>query len=228
MERYIFLGVLLFTLLALGIGMMLPGKAPEETVYLPWQIEQTASGSTRVVGLELGHSTLADAEQRFREPYEVSMFAREDGYKVVEVYFDSITLSGIRARVVLVMGLSDEQLNGFYDRGVRVATMGSGTRKVTLHDSDFRGLAALPIASLTYIPKNNLSPELIEARFGQPAQRILEKGTESPVEHWLYPQQGLDLILHEKGKEVLQFVQPAHFETLRKPLLEKGELVPNS
>ncbi len=227
MERYIFLGVLLFTLLALGIGMLLPGKPREETVYLPWQIEQTANGSTRVVGLELGHSTLADAEQRFKEPYEVSMFVRDDGNKVVEVYFDSITLSGIRARVVLVMGLSDEQLNGFYERGVRVATMGSGTRKVTLHDSDFRHLAALPIASLTYIPKTNLTPVLIQARFGQPAERILEKDTESPVEHWLYPQKGLDLILHEKGKEVLQYVQPMHFDSLRKPLLEKGEVVSN-
>jgi hypothetical protein len=227
MERYIFLGVLLFSLVALGIGWLLPGKAPDETVYLPWQIEQTANGSTRVVGLELGHSTLGDAEQRFNEPYEVSMFARDDGNKVVEVYFDSITLSGIRARVVLVMGLSEEQLNGFYERGVRVATMGSGTRKVTLHDSDFRALTTLPIASLTYIPVKNLTPELIQARFGQPAERILEKGAESPVEHWLYPQLGLDLALHEEGKEVLQYVQPARFESLRKPLMEKAERLSN-
>ncbi len=225
MERYIFLGVLIFSLLAVGIGVILPGKAPETTVYLPWQIEKTARGSISVLGLELGRSTLGDAEKRFNEPYEVSMFAADDGDKVVEVYFDSITLSGIRARVVLVMGLTAEQLNGFYERGVRVATMGSGTRKVTLHDTDFRSLAALPIASLTYIPKMNLTPELIEARFGQPAERVLEKGTETPVEHWLYPQQGLDLILHEKGKEVLQFVQPGDFETLRQPLLEKGEIV---
>ncbi len=227
MERYIFLGVLLFTLLALAIGLLLPTKSPEESVYLPWQIEQTASGSIRVLGLELGHSTLGDAERRFNEPYEVSMFARDDGNKVVEVYFDSITLSGIRARVVLVMGLTEEQLNGFYERGVRVATMGSGTRKVTIHDSDFRALATLPIASITYIPKANLTPELIQARFGQPAERIMEKETESPVEHWLYPQQGLDLIWHEKGKEVLQYVQPLQFETLRKPLLEKGQRVSN-
>jgi hypothetical protein len=225
MERYIFLGVLLFTLLALGLGMLLPGKAPEEAVYLPWQIETTASGSTRVIGLELGQSTLAEAEQHFKEPYEVSMFARDDGQKVIEVYFDSIALSGFRARVVLVMALSAEQLNGFYERGVRVATLGSGTRKVTLHDNDFRSLASLPIASLTYIPKMSLSPELIEARFGKPVERLLEQGTESPVEHWLYPQQGLDLILHQKGKEVLQFVQPVHFEALRRPLLEKGERI---
>jgi len=225
MERYIFLAVLVFSLVALAIGMLIPGAPPEKAVNLPWQVEQTASGSIRVIGLELGTSTLADAEKLFGQTYEGSMFAHADGEKAVEIYFDSITLSGIRARVVLVMGLSDEQLNGFYDRGVRVATLGSGSRKVTLHDSDFRSLGKIPVASITYIPKMNLDPKLIRARFGQPAERVREKGTETQVEHWLYPQKGLDLIWHEKGKEVLQYVQPVHFESLRKPLLEKGERV---
>jgi hypothetical protein len=227
MERFIFLGVLLLTLLALGIAMLLPGKAPEGPTYLPWQIEKTLSGSTRVFGLELGKSTLADAQQRFKEVYEVSMFARDDGSKVVEAYFDSLTLSGLRARVVLVMEMSPEQLDGFYKRGERIATMGSGTRKVTLADNDLQRLATMPIASLTYIPKANLDAELIQARFGKPVERIREIGGESRVEHWLYPEQGLDLILHEKGKEVLQYVQPARFELLRKPLSDKGEVVAN-
>lgn len=225
MQRYTFLGVLAFTLLALAIGLFMPGKSPQGPVYLPWQIEQTAAGSSRVFGLELGKSTLREAQLRFEEAYEVSMFARDDGSKVVEAYFDTIALSGLRARVVLVMALSPEQLEGFYERGVRIATMGSGTRKVTLADSDLQQLASLPFASLTYIPKANLSAELVEARFGKPAERIREKGTETLVEHWLYPQLGLDLTLHEKGKEVLQYVQPAKFEALRQPLLAKGERV---
>ncbi len=226
MERHIFLTVLVFSLLVLGIGLMMPGEQAKGPVYLPWQVERTASGSTRVLGLELGKSTLAEAQQRFEEAYEVSMFARDDGSKVVEVYFDTIALSGFRARVVMVMALNTEQLEGFYQRGVRIATMGSGTRKVTLADSDLQQLATLPIASLTYIPKANLDAELVAARFGKPAERIREKGADSSVEHWLYPQIGLDLTLHEKGKEVLQYVQPARFEALRQPLLEKGELLP--
>ncbi|MEN8170645.1 MAG: hypothetical protein ABFS08_10525 [Pseudomonadota bacterium] len=228
MERYIFLGVLLFSLIALGIGMLLPGKSVQEAEpYLPWQIEKTAKGSSRVFGLELGTSTLLEAQNRFRELYEVSMFARDDGDKVVEVYFDSITLSGLRARVVLVMELTPEQLNGFYERGVRIATLGSGGRKVTLDDVDLLSLASMPIASLTYIPKSQLSAELVQARFGTPAERIREKDSESLVEHWLYPDYGLDLILHEKGKEVLQYTQPGRFDSLRKPLIEQGGIIVN-
>jgi hypothetical protein len=228
MERYIFLGVLFFTLIALGIGMLLPGKPVQDAeLYLPWQIEKTVKGSSRVFGLELGTSTLLEAQNRFRELYEVSLFSRDDGDKVVEVYFDSITLSGLRARVVLVMDLTPEQLNGFYERGVRIATMGSGGRKVTLDDADLLSLASMPIASLTYIPKSQLNAELVQARFGTPAERIREKDSESIVEHWLYPHYGLDLILNEKGKEVLQYIQPERFDSLRKPLIEKGGIIVN-
>ena len=226
LERYTFLAVLLFSLLAVGVGIMLPpGEQSKGPVYLPWQVEKTQSGSIRVLGLELGKSTLLDAQRRFHEVYEVTLFVHPDGGKMVEAYFDQTALSGFRARVVLVMSLSPEQLDAFYQRGVRVATLGSGTRKVTLSDADLAALAAMPFDSLTYIPKMNLSEELIEARFGKPAQRIRKKGKDGMVEHWLYPEKGLDLSLHEKGKEVLQYVVPARFEELRKPLLEEGELV---
>ena len=225
LERYTFLGVLLFSLIAVGVGIMMPGKQTEGPIYLPWQVEKTESGSIRVLGLELGKSTLQDAQRRFQEVYEVTLFVRPDGGKMVEAYFDQTALNGFRARVVLVMSLSPEQMEGFYQRGVRVATLGSGTRKVTLSDADLEALAAMPFESLTYIPKANLSAELIEARFGTPAQRIRKEGKDGMVEHWLYPEKGLDLSLHEKGKEVLQYVVPARFEELRKPLLEQGELV---
>ena len=225
LERYTFLGVLLFSLLAVGVGIMLPSEQKEGPVYLPWQIEKTQGGSIRVLGLELGKSTLLDAQRRFQEVYEVSLFVHPDGGKMVEAYFDQTALNGFRARVVLVMSLSDEQLDGFYQRGVRIATLGSGTRKVTLSDSDLKALAAMPFVSLTYIPKANLTAELIEARFGTPAQRIRKEGKDGMVEHWLYPEKGLDLSLHEKGKEVLQYVVPARFEELRRPLLGLEERV---
>ena len=38
------------------------------------------------------------------------------------------------------------------------------------------------------------------------------------LEHFLYPDKGLDLVLDSKGKEVLQYVAPADFARLRAPL----------
>lgn len=226
MERYVFLGVLAFTVIALGLGMLIPGQDKQKIeLNLPWQVEMSVEGKSRVFGLELGTSTLQDAQNRFRELYRVNMFVRDDSEKVVEAYFESVTLSGLRARVVVVLDLTPAQLDGLYDRGVRIAKLDSGGRKVTLNDTDLLGMATAPIASLTYLPRSHLSAEMVETRFGSPAERIREKDDEEGVEHWLYPQYGLDLILHEKGKEVLQYVQPARFERLRKPLIEKGELI---
>ena len=226
MERYVFLGVLLFTIVALGVGMMIPGKETSEAdLYMPWQIERSVEGKTRVFGLELGVSTLTEAQRRFHELYEVSMFVREDGVKVVEAFFDSVTLSGLRARVVVVLDLTPEQLDGLYDRGVRISKLESGGRKVMVNDADLPGLASTPIASLTYIPRSHLKADMVETRFGRPSERIRETGGDEVVEHWLYPHYGLDLALHEKGKEVLQYVQTDRFELLRKPLLEAGERV---
>jgi hypothetical protein len=39
------------------------------------------------------------------------------------------------------------------------------------------------------------------------------------TEHFLYPEQGLDLQLNTKGKEVLQYVPPRDFSALRTPLI---------
>jgi hypothetical protein len=56
----------------------------------------------------------------------------------------------------------------------------------------------------------------VTSRFGRPSERI--RSSES-VEHYLYPDRGLDVVLDSKGKELLQYVAPQQFELLREPLL---------
>ncbi len=135
---------------------------------------------------------------------------------MVEAYFDNVDFSGLRARIVLVMALGQEQLDAMYARGARIATMGSGTHKVTLADEDLAKVRATPIDAITYIPRINLDAEVIEKRFGVPARRIREK--ESGIEHWLYPEKGLDIALDPEGKEILQYVLPERFDNLLRPL----------
>ena len=49
--------------------------------------------------------------------------------------------------------------------------------------------------------------------------------TEEPgVVHWLYPVKGLDVVVREEGKEVLQYVAPREFERLARPLVEKPDI----
>ena len=51
-------------------------------------------------------------------------------------------------------------------------------------------------------------------RFGEPAEQIQATG----VTHYLYPDKGLVVALHENSKEVIQYVHPARFEQLSQPL----------
>jgi hypothetical protein len=216
MGRHVFLTVLGFSLLAVVLGVfVLPGKETRD-VRLPWQISITPDGGSKVLGVELGRTTLGEAELAFSEPAEVSLFVQEGGERVVEAYFDSVDISGIRARIVMVMALTPEQLTQMYERGVRVANMGGGRRKVTLSDEDMQQLRQLPVESMTYIPRANLDAELVKQRFGEPAERIAEP--EGKTVHWLYPQKGLDVALNPEEKEVLQYVRPEHFERIRAPL----------
>jgi hypothetical protein len=220
MERHMFLGVLAFSILAVIVGVLfLPGRQPGE-VHLPWQVEITPQGNSRVFGVEIGRTTLAEAEQTFREPAEVSLFEHQDGLRVVEVYFNNVDISGLRARVVLVMDLDAEQLAGMYQRGERLANMGGGRRKVSLASTDLHAVKNMTFNSLSYIPRHNLDDAVVKSRFGEPAERIAEKT--GKVVHWLYPEKGLDIALNPEAKEVLQYVQPARFDAVRRPLLEQA------
>lgn len=216
MGRHVFLSVLIFSIVAVVIGVfVLPGKEPRD-VRLPWQITLTPDGGSKVLGVELGRTTLGEAELAFSEPAEVSLFVHESGERVVEAYFDSVDISGIRAKIVVVMALDKVQIEAMYERGIRVANMGGGRRKVTLADEDMQLLKTLPVGSMTYIPRASLTAELVQQRFGEPAERIAEP--ESKTEHWLYPQKGLDVALNPEEDEVLQYVRPEHFERISAPL----------
>lgn len=216
MGRHVFLTVLGISILAVIVGMLIPGQPREQKINLPWQVELMADGSTKVFGLVLGKSTLQDAQQIFQEQAELSMFATDDGKRVVEGFFNQLTLSGLRAKMVVALDYSERELSGIFDRGARISTMGTGKRKVSLSGEDKSAALLTPIASITYLPKTNLDAELVEKRFGLPAQRIKEQKTD--IEHWLYPEKGLDIALSDEQKDVLQYTLPSQFERLAAPL----------
>jgi hypothetical protein len=219
MERRIILGVLGAVAFAFVLGVILPALLvePEPPRDLPWQIETTPEGHTRVFGITLGQTTVAEAERLLADPAEVTLFNAKDGRRVVEAYFNQVNLSGLSAKMVLGVDVPEEWLEPIYDRGIRASQLGSGEQKVTLAHDDLTTVRELPVDSITYMPSINLSPEQVEKRFGTPAQKRRESG-DAPVEHWLYPNLGVDVAISEREKEVLQYVPPAEFERLTRPL----------
>lgn len=222
MGDYIFLKVLGVTVIALIAALWLPGgQPPEEYKYLPWQIEVTGDGYSRVFGITLGKSTLDEVEQQLQEPAEITLFSIDNGERAVEAYFKTVTLSGFRAKIVATLGFSDEALQGMYDRGERIASLAQGKRKITLSDVDLAIARNTAVVALTYLPRTDLNESTVIKRFGEPAEKIAEP--DSGVEHWLYPDKGLDVVMHAEAREVLQYVAPKDFERLRIPLKNAGK-----
>jgi len=220
MDIKIITGVVAFAILAFAIGLMLPDSKQPPAQSFPWQINQTENGATQVFGLTLGESTLRQAEQAFQSQSELSLFepAPGKGQRVVEAYFDKVTLGGLSAKVVAVIALTPEQLQIMFERGARISTLGDGSRKVTLDAQDVMQVRDTPIYTITYLPRIRLESALLEKRFGKPEQVIVEK--ESKTSHWLYPKLGLDIAMDEKSNAVFQYVVPAHFAKLVKPLTQ--------
>ena len=217
-ESKIFWGVGILSVLILVGTFFLPGE-PMRNDALPWHIEHPTADSVRVFGLTLGESATSDAELRFKEEAEPSLFKSPEGKIVAEMFFDQVNLAGLSSKIVLTIDVPEAELKDMFERGLRMAATVSG-KKVTMTADDIARLRTLPISSLTYLPSVHVDQAMFAKRFGQPAQRVQEK--KNGLVHWLYPQDGLDITMGSSEKPLLQYVPPRDFDKMVRPLLANG------
>jgi hypothetical protein len=184
----------------------------------PWAAEVTPAGETHVLGITLGRTTLAQAEQRFRSSAELALFAEGANDLSLEAFFNEVTLGGLSSRVVLSLSVDPGVLAQMRERGGSGERTESGAIRHRLHTDDLALARAAPIWALTYVPYVQLEAALIEQRFGRPDEIVRTSATTA---HYLYPTKGLDIMLNDNEREVLQFVRPADFERLREKLVEQ-------
>ncbi len=218
-EHKLYWGAGILSVLIFVGSFFMPGK-PDDKSSLPWHIEHPSPDTTRVFGLTLGVSTAGDAEQHFREEGKPSLFRSPGGKLAAEMFFEQVTMAGLKSRIAATIAVPDAELQAMYERGVRASGTGTG-KKITMTAADAARLRMFPISGLTYMPSVRLDEEIFAKRFGQPSQRIKEKT--SGAIHWLYPQEGLDITLGDEEKPVLQYVPPKDFDQLIAPLLNNGK-----
>lgn len=186
---------------------------------LPWQIEVRPDGASRVMGLTLSTgpeaSTLADVRRLFGTEVQVAVIAAPGEAGSLEAFVDPAQLGFVSGKLVVTARLDAATLQGLRERATKSDFMESATRKYTLSPADEALALKAPVAALSFIPQARLDADAILARFGQPARRVRSNGH---LEHFLYPDKGLDVILDTEGKELLQYVPPAAFERLSAPL----------
>jgi hypothetical protein len=222
MDKKIILGVVGLIVFSITVLLMLPEPARQSPDTLPWNISHPAPGQSRVFGITLAESSLHDLESKFKEQSEVSLFKAGDGKMLVEAFFDELNLNGLKAKFVMTIAVPPAELEGMFNRGLRMNSTSTGKR-ITLSTEDLERVRKAPVSSLTYLPSLRIEESIFTKRFGVPAQRVREK--KSGAVHWLYPEHGLDVTLGDGEKPLLQYVSPKDFELLRAPLLAQGEIL---
>lgn len=208
-----------FVVAALTLPFFIPGSGPQEgdpNSGLPWQISIDAAGKSQVFGLTPGVSTLADLKQRLGSELEVAIIAEPNEVGALEAYYAQVPLGFVLAKVIATVDTSKQAISEMRERALKAKHMESMTRKITLHPDDLAVVDHLPIKALSVIPTVNLDEATIIQRFGEPGERIVISPTRV---HLLYPRFGLDVMVDQNGKELLQYVSPHLFASLRDPLL---------
>jgi len=191
-------------------------RSGEKFAPMPWEIERLDSGRTRVLGIELGADSLADATKVLGSRYELAIFGRRDEVPTLEAYYKEVTLGGLSARIVLSLALPAPELDRLRQNSPedRILAEGEG-RRWTVAGDDLHLARSAQVAGISYVPMVQIDEETARKRFGEPDEVV---SAVDGAQHWLYPDRGLDLALDPEGRELLQYVQPAEFERLRGPL----------
>lgn len=224
MDKKIILGVVALVIVALTILLMAPDNSVSTPDTLPWKISHPTPDTTRVFGITLGKSSLDDVATIFKNQteLEISLFKPSDAKMGIEAFYEEVNFNGLKAKIVLTVAVPDEELQGMYQRGLRLNSTPSGKR-ITLTADDLAHVKSLPISSLTYLPNVKLEEAVVAKRFGEPAQKIKEN--KSNAMHWLYPDLGVEVVMAPGEKTMLQYLAPKDFQLLSAPLLANGEAV---
>lgn len=211
MKRSLLIGLGL--LVAMLGALWLMGPPPAERAQpaladLPWQVDLAGDGSSRVLGLQLGDATLADAVARFGAPDGIALF-QSDRRRSLEAYFASVRLANLEGRVVVSLAATPEELDAFAARAVGAERVASGATRLALSAADKAGLVGRRLTGLSYLPKyKGLDAPFFRERLGEPAAWLED---EAGAVQWLYPELGLSLLLTPSDGAVFEYVAPRDF-----------------
>ena len=163
------------------------------------------AGHVHVLGIVLGETTLRGAEKALKSRSDIALYIYPESHKEaglrLEAYFPSIM---DHSKVILMLEADRELLEQFQRRSTIPHLYPNKVARMNLHTTDVMTAQNLPVTRLTLIPSVAITPELLEARFGEPAAISEEDGNR----RYLFPDVGLEAELSEKDVAKLRFSNP--------------------
>ena len=181
---------------------------------LPWQITVVDDQTLHVLEIDVGKATLGQAVKILKSEYNLAWFENQDDSISLEAYFIRVSMSGLRAKVLLELDPDGLDKDYLIKNSGKPEIQDSRTIKYPLDDLA-QELNNRVIRSLTYIPVSNIESELLLKLFKEPDERL---AVNENTEFWLYPQKGLVISFSKKGKEVFQYIPVGNFARLKQSI----------
>lgn len=214
MNRNGWLAALLAVLIVIAyLGLRPASEQPDRVVRgLPWQIERLPDGASRVFGLTLEQTTLSQAASILGEDHELAIMQGDDAPPRLEMYFGHFKAGPVSGRLILTFQAEVDVLEQLITAHAIKDYTRAGTLKYRPDPVARQALADNKLQQLLFIPAIQLDEAIAVNRFGQPAE---VRRPESQVQHWLYPDLGLELVLHESAKDVLLYRAPRRMQPVQ-------------
>jgi len=204
--------LMLVALVALIVALpFIPQRETGPDSGYPWQIDLTEQGLSTVFGLTIGRTRMTEVRDIIGDGMKLALLSDDKGDAAVEMYYGVYTAGRLSGRLIIVADLAPEAIGGMRERAIRAG----GANRFRIHNDDLPAIMQSPVKGITFIPLVDLDKDIILQRFGQPDEIVT---SEDKLSHFLYAEKGLDVILDNDGKEVLQYVAPARFDQLKNPL----------
>lgn len=177
-------------------------------------ISSNEQGAPLVFGIQLGTTTLAEAEKILGSRSKRALFIMppekdENGEPLpatsnIEAFFPNMPDN---SKMLLGLHTEKDQLDQISHKAHKPLAFPSGNIKMTIADEHMEMVNQMTVITLTAIPRIRLTPQDVQAKFGEPTMVHVQ----DEVIHILYPEIGLDAILDKSGEAMLQFTAKEQF-----------------
>lgn len=184
-------------------------QAPSKSVDMPWDIQVIDEQHSEVFGIVLNQTTLEQARDRFGKLEGLALFQNTQGMYTLEAYFGKVSFGPLSARLIGVLSIPDQQIDGLIETSVKRVITEDGSIRWTLAPEQQVAQADRKIRALTYIPGySGMDQAYLEQRFG-PANRLEQ--VDETTQIMLYPTKGLRIMVDTEGKEMFDYVPLSDF-----------------
>jgi len=194
-----------------------PLNKADAAKQLPWKIEITPEGNTRVLDIEIGATTVQQVKELWNVAPQIALFRSPDETFRLESFLGKVKIGPFQARIIFNLQASQELLKEFAENSSSSDATPSGSHQLRLNGDDFERAMLLTINEMSYSPAVDTEVAMLSNLFGEAPNNIQIDENSS---YWLYPQRGLAILVNTEDKEVFHYFPPRDYEQVLQEIVQ--------